>query len=86
MGRHNVSGNHCLLIIPHIVPHCCFWEHVKDHFRNCGNPLGTFKTWEPFENMVGTFSKHRNPQKKIIIVFKINFQTIPKNKLKLTLA
>jgi len=36
-------------------------------FRNCGNPLGTFTTWELFGNMVGTLSKHQNPQKIIIV-------------------
>jgi hypothetical protein len=39
-------------------------------FRNCGNPLGTFTTWELFGNMVGTLSKHRNPPKIIIVLNK----------------
>ncbi len=68
-GAH-VSGNHC-----------CFWEHVKDHFRNCGNPLGTFKTWEHGGNIFKTSKSPKNHS-----CLKINFQTIPKNKLKLTLA
>jgi hypothetical protein len=43
--------------------------------------LGTFKTWEHGGNIFKTSKSPKNHS-----CLKINFQTIPKNKLKLTLA
>jgi len=71
-------GDQWWLIVPYVVPWCCFWEHVGEHFQNFGNPLesltrfygnamGTF--WKLDENILGT-----SKLEKFINIHKLNLE------------
>jgi hypothetical protein len=40
-NRGYVSGDQCWLNGIYVVSYCCFREHVEDHFKNFGKPLGS---------------------------------------------
>jgi hypothetical protein len=48
-------GDQWWLIVPYVVPWCCFWEHVREHFQNFGNPLESLMRF--YGNSMGAFWK-----------------------------
>jgi hypothetical protein len=57
-NRACVSEDHCWVTILSVVPYCCYWVHVEEHFEKIKESMGT--AWHSFENLV----RHENPQKQ----------------------
>jgi hypothetical protein len=66
-----------------VIPYFYFWEHVRKHFENTRNPLGSQgnfieTSWRPLGNLVRTFWEHQIEKNKNNL--EINFKTSFKNK------
>ncbi len=68
-----MGGDHCWVTILYIVPYCCYWEHVEEHFEKLKELMGT--AWHSFD-------EHTKIPKKNENCLEINLGTVPKNKPK----
>jgi hypothetical protein len=46
-NRACVGGDHCWVTILYVVPYCCYWEHIEEHFEKLKGLMGT--AWHSFD-------------------------------------